>query len=434
MSEEASLPPDYNVTFSIPEMVHSLRTILKRFQLDIALLFMLHMYLIFVHGSTMTFSIGTFSRQAAAFPIFFVFYMLHIIAASHLGRIFLLLRQIDDEVKAAYSSHAYQDVEDYQAVDYVRALHFSTPAINFTLMDNFVSDFLISGKRRVPGLCRLRILLGILTISACLGTWFVFRQIVEDWLVDSYFALVILCVLIPLTLAMIWRSYFVKIPEQAYYFLNIKYHRDFFKSFYLMHSEIRRILERKDFPKIAESYLLKTEETLLGTMPIMTGKATNVDRNLSKDLINKAMLRVQQRFEGLRSLNNQYQASFNFIYERSIYINLYDYPERCANCIEPARKFAEFLLANCEFKLFPPEEELGELETNLKNKFYDEVASMNMHDVFMLNDRGEERNSDYAGRFALQCRKMLIDLEAYERKATKAELRDFFGENVAATR
>jgi hypothetical protein len=168
----------YNEIFSIPEMVKTAKSLCNRLQKD-SLFLLLIIFYICIHKS---FDIPiiqyTFDYKGSnIIYTLILFWFFYIAITNHIYKIYILYRQIDDEVKEFYSS-------DLGKQDLLRLLHSSSHMTSFIISENFVSDFVLTGSERHPSIRRIIGLQLLIMLIAIIITFILLYELIghSDWL------------------------------------------------------------------------------------------------------------------------------------------------------------------------------------------------------------------------------------------------------------
>jgi hypothetical protein len=142
----------YNEKFSIPEMIITFRTFSSKLFKD-ALMYLAIIYYVFIiHKITISnpkIEIS-YDNTYNKIIILIIFIILIISMFNNLNKLFILYRQLDDELK-----YQYLRSEENAAVTLRDKLNNACNQTSFVISNNFISDFLITGNKRHPTVQRL---------------------------------------------------------------------------------------------------------------------------------------------------------------------------------------------------------------------------------------------------------------------------------------
>jgi hypothetical protein len=156
---------DYIKNFAIPEMIKTFKSLSVRLQRDIVIIIITIFYILL--GTTIKIPSIDYSFNYKGNNIFYLlalFIFFYISASVHLLKIFILYRQIDDEVRAAFTDDSVL----------ANKIEMARSMIAFTISENITSDLILSGHKRIPSLKRV-VCLQLFLITA--ATLIIFKML-----------------------------------------------------------------------------------------------------------------------------------------------------------------------------------------------------------------------------------------------------------------
>lgn len=164
----------YNEEFAIPEMIKTFKVLCNRLQKDILFILLIVFYIYSVQVISIPgFRYDLVYEGKNIIYVFVVFFLFYLFVMMHMSKIYILYRQIDNEVKIFYS-HANKDFD--------RALESSSHMTAFVISENIISDFVLAGHKRHPSLRRFIVVQMLILVVAIILTY----TMTDDFLKSEY--------------------------------------------------------------------------------------------------------------------------------------------------------------------------------------------------------------------------------------------------------
>lgn len=153
----------YNEEFAIPEMTKTFKSLSNRLQRDFVFLIVILFYIVIGKPIKLPFIDYTFDYSGMnIIYILLIFIFFYVSIIMHMLKIYILYRQIDDEVKMFYSP-SYDNI--YDKIDC--ASHMTS----FVISENIIADLILTGHKRHPSLRRIIFWQALIMLIAIFVTW-----------------------------------------------------------------------------------------------------------------------------------------------------------------------------------------------------------------------------------------------------------------------
>lgn len=230
---EKNFKNEYNEKYSIPEMINTFKTISSKIYKDILWLFAIIYYIYFIKFFKIPGVDDGIKYEGYNCIILLIIIVLFFLSLlSHLNKIFIIYRQLDDELKYKYQFSDEPKIRE--------RLDAAANMTAFVISNNFITDYIITGRNRQPSLRKmLFIYFVIMIVFTIIST----KIVIDITSVDPWFSLLFT---FPVVLAILYYLLSYNYVARSSFLAQAEMKKDLFETYADVINKINVNLETKD--------------------------------------------------------------------------------------------------------------------------------------------------------------------------------------------